>query len=104
MTLLVAAAPQFATRGHAAEPGYGAWTSLLARYYDPAKGMDYRGLKAKDREAFNKLRSDIPLRCASAVRPLGARILTLYFFSLPNSCYVAQKCDRWPTRCYLSIR
>lgn len=32
----------------AAEPDYSEWNRLLATYYDPARGMNYAGLKASD--------------------------------------------------------
>lgn len=39
------------------EPDYSAWNSLLNRYYDPARGMDYRNLKAKDGATLGALRA-----------------------------------------------
>ncbi|HZF09363.1 MAG TPA: hypothetical protein VFE33_11285, partial [Thermoanaerobaculia bacterium] len=32
----------------AGAPDYATWGELLSKYYDPAKGMNYRDLKAKD--------------------------------------------------------
>lgn len=37
------------------EPDYSAWGSILTRYYDPARGMDYRALKAKELAALKSL-------------------------------------------------
>ncbi len=39
-----------------AEPDYSGWTAILQKYYDPAHGMDYRNLKAKDLRTIESLR------------------------------------------------
>ena len=39
-----------------AEPDYAVWNHLLAKYYDPARGMDYRALKANDAVTLETLR------------------------------------------------
>lgn len=41
------------------EPDYSAWTGLLKKYYDPAKGMNYGGLKAADSKKLNDLREKL---------------------------------------------
>jgi len=40
----------------AGAPDYATWGELLSKYYDPAKGMDYRDLKAKDGKTLESLR------------------------------------------------
>lgn len=41
----------------AAEPDYSDWSYLLDHYYDPAKGMDYGGLKENEPARLRKLRA-----------------------------------------------
>lgn len=41
----------------AAEPDYSDWAYILDHYYDPAKGMDYAGLKSNDTSRLRKLRA-----------------------------------------------
>jgi hypothetical protein len=50
--LLLAALPAAA----AAPPDYKLWGDLLAKYYDPAKGMNYKALKANDKKTLDELR------------------------------------------------
>ena len=60
MTLLLAACCSLlATLAVAAEPDYSAWTSLLQRYYDPARGMNYSALKTRDAAALRRLRQQL---------------------------------------------
>lgn len=37
-------------------PDYKLWGDLLAKYYDPAKGMNYKALKANDKKTLDELR------------------------------------------------
>lgn len=48
-----------ASVAHAAEPDYSMWTRILRTYYDPAKGMDYAALKARDAATLQKLRQEL---------------------------------------------
>jgi len=50
--LLLAALPAAAV----SPPDYKPWGDLLAKYYDPAKGMNYKALKANDKKALDELR------------------------------------------------
>ena len=52
-TLARSAFAQIAPSGK--EPDYSAWGSILSRYYDPARGMDYAALKAKELPALKSL-------------------------------------------------
>src|ERR1700732_5416621 len=63
-----------------APPDYGAWDQLLARWYDPARGMDYKGLKAKDGKTLAELRERLAAVDAAALPPadrLASRV-TVY--------------------------
>jgi hypothetical protein len=55
--LLAAVLPGAATAAGA--PDYAAWGQLLSKYYDPAKGMNYRDLKAKDAKTLQSLRQEL---------------------------------------------
>jgi hypothetical protein len=50
--LLLAALPAAAVN----PPDYRLWGDLLAKYYDPAKGMNYKALKANDKKTLDELR------------------------------------------------
>lgn len=50
--LLLAALPAAAVT----LPDYKLWGDLLTKYYDPAKGMNYKGLKANDKKTLDELR------------------------------------------------
>jgi len=50
--LLLAALPAAAVN----PPDYKLWGGLLSKYYDPAKGMDYKALKANDKKTLDELR------------------------------------------------
>jgi hypothetical protein len=54
LALLLAAVP-----AAAGAPDYASWGELLAKYYDPAKGMNYRDLKAKDGKTLESLRKSL---------------------------------------------
>jgi hypothetical protein len=53
--LLLAALPAAAV----SPPDYKAWGDLLTKYYDPAKGMDYKALKANDKKTLDELRQQL---------------------------------------------
>jgi hypothetical protein len=46
-------------RSEAAEPSYSTWNTILAKYYDPAHGFDYAGLKAHDAQTIENLRQQL---------------------------------------------
>jgi len=52
-----------------APPDYGAWDQLLARWYDPVRGMDYKDLKAKDGTTLAELRRRLAAVDAAALAP-----------------------------------
>jgi hypothetical protein len=41
------------------EPDYSQWDRILKTYYDPARGFDYAGLKAKDAAALQRLKGQL---------------------------------------------
>jgi hypothetical protein len=53
--LLLAALPAAAVN----PPDYKLWGDLLAKYYDPAKGMNYKALKANDKKTLDELRRQL---------------------------------------------
>lgn len=53
--LLLAALPAAAVN----PPDYRLWGDLLAKYYDPAKGMNYKALKADDKKTLDELRRQL---------------------------------------------
>jgi hypothetical protein len=92
LPLLLAGAPPLAA-GEA--PDYAAWNALLARYYDPARGMDYRGLKAKDAGALADLRRRM---AAVDVKPLAAKDQLAYWINLYNISVVGIVVDHYPVK------
>ena len=52
-----------------AEPDYSEWTRILKTYYDPAKGMDYASLKAKDMQTVANLRTNLGKVNAQSLNP-----------------------------------
>jgi hypothetical protein len=53
--LLLAALPAAAVN----PPDYKLWADLLSKYYDPAKGMNYKALKANDKKTLDELRRQL---------------------------------------------
>jgi hypothetical protein len=51
------------------EPDYSEWTRILKTYYDPAKGMDYTALKAKDMQTIANLRTQLGKVNAASLNP-----------------------------------
>lgn len=75
------------------EPDYAAWNSLLSRYYDPGKGMDYRNLKARDRATLGALRE----RMAKVkVGSLNPKQQLAYWINLYNINVVGIVVDHYP--------
>jgi len=63
--LLLAALPLLAQT----EPDYSAWNAILRKYYDPARGMDYAGLKARDAATLQNLRQQLGRVNVAALNP-----------------------------------
>ena len=76
-----------------APPDYGAWDQLLARWYDPARGMDYKGLKAKDGKTLAELRERLAAVDAAALAPADR---LAYWINVYNVNVVATVVDHYP--------
>lgn len=79
----------------AGEPDYSAWNSLLKRYYDPAKGMDYRNLKAKDGAALRSLREQMMRVNVGSLNP---KQQLAYWINLYNINVVGVVVDNYPVK------
>lgn len=88
IALLTASLP-----AQAAAPDYSAWNALLSRYYAPAQGMDYKGLKAQDKPALDQLRKQM-----AAVDPaaLSRNDQLAYWINLYNINVVGVVVDNYP--------
>jgi hypothetical protein len=85
---LLGAAPALA-----AAPDYSAWGQLLARYYDPARGMSYKALKARDAGTLDGiLRQMASVDVASLPRPDQLA----YWINLYNMSVVDLIADNYP--------
>jgi hypothetical protein len=71
-----------------APPDYGAWDQLLARWYDPARGMD-----SKDGKALAELRERLAAVDASALPPPDR---LAYWIDVYNVNVVATVVDHYP--------
>ncbi|HXO39897.1 MAG TPA: DUF547 domain-containing protein [Thermoanaerobaculia bacterium] len=88
IAVAVAAAP-----AAPAPPDYGAWDQLLTRWYDPARGMDYRSLKAKDGKTLAELRERLAAVDAAALPPPDR---LAYWLNVYNVNVVATVVDHYP--------
>ena len=77
----------------AAEPDYAEWNRLLAGYYHPAHGMDYRGLKAREAPALQRLRQAL---AKVDVAALGRDAQLAFWINLYNVNIVARVVDGYP--------
>jgi uncharacterized protein DUF547 len=90
LALLAAAA---GPAGAALPPDYRAWGELLSKYYDPAKGMNYKALKAQDKQTLDELRR----RMATAdVQTLSRQDQLAYWINLYNISVVGIVVDNYP--------
>jgi uncharacterized protein DUF547 len=76
-----------------APPDYGAWDQLLTRWYDPARGMDYKGLEAKDGKTLAELRERLAAVDAAALPPPDR---LAYWINVYNVNVVATVVDHYP--------
>src|SRR6185369_2995966 len=93
-TLLAAVLLLLPLAAHAqTEPDYSAWTQLLKTYYDPARGMDYAGLKAHDSAALQKIRQQL-----ARVKPasLNKKQQLAYWINVYNVNTVATILEHYP--------
>jgi hypothetical protein len=75
------------------EPDYSAWTQILKTYYDPARGMDYAGLKARDFATVQKIRQQL-----AGVKPLklSKKQQLAYWINVYNVNTVATILENYP--------
>jgi hypothetical protein len=90
---LIAAVAVAAAPAAPAPPDYGAWDQLLTRWYDPARGMDYKGLKAKDGKTLAELRERLAVVDAAALPPPDR---LAYWINVYNVNVVATVVDHYP--------
>lgn len=90
---LLAALATAAAPAAPAPPDYGAWDQLLARWYDPARGMDYKGLKTKDGKTLAELRQRLAAVDAAALPPPDR---LAYWINVYNVNVVATVVDHYP--------
>lgn len=88
LLLLAAIAARAAT-----PPDYTAWQSLLAKYYDPAKGMNYKALKANDAATLAELRRRMAQVDAESLPPKDR---LAYWINLYNISVVGIVVDNYP--------
>lgn len=74
-------------------PDYATWDQLLARYYDPVRGMDYRDLGAKDGKTLAALRQRLAAVDAAALAP-PERLA--YWINVYNVNVVSTVVDHYP--------
>lgn len=79
----------------AAEPDYSAWNRILAKNYDPARGMDYARLKANDRAALQQLRQALGRVAVSSLTP---KEQLAYWINLYNVNVVSTIVDHYPVK------
>ncbi|MES1211762.1 MAG: DUF547 domain-containing protein [Acidobacteriota bacterium] len=89
LLLLMAALPLAA----AAPPDYTAWQNLLAKHYDPARGMNYKALKAQDKDTLDKLRQQLAQVDPAALPPKDR---LAYWINLYNVNVVGVVVDHYP--------
>ncbi|HEV7922800.1 MAG TPA: DUF547 domain-containing protein [Thermoanaerobaculia bacterium] len=88
--ILIAAAAQAQQ-----EPDYSAWTALLQKYYDPARGMDYAALKARDGQTLQSLRNGL---AKVNVAALNRKQQLAYWINVYNINSVATIVENYPVK------
>lgn len=84
-----------AAAGGSAEPNYDAWTALLKRYYDPARGMNYAALKGHDLQALETLRVTLG---STDVRSLSHDEQLAFWINLYNINATAIVAEKYPIK------
>jgi uncharacterized protein DUF547 len=77
----------------ASTPDYSAWGELLSRYYDPAKGMQYSALKAKDAGTLENVRQQLAQVDPKA---LSKKDQLAYWINVYNVNVVATVVEHYP--------
>lgn len=84
-----------ALAAQAQEPDYSQWTRILAAHYDPARGMDYAALKARDAAALQKIRRDLGAVNADTLPP---KPRLAYWINVYNINTIATIVENYPTK------
>lgn len=74
---------------------YSAWNQILGKYYDPARGMNYKALKANDSPTLAKLRQKM---ATVDVASLPKNDQLAYWINLYNISAVATVVEGYPTK------
>jgi hypothetical protein len=82
-----------APAGAAEPPNYKVWGDLLAKYYDPAKGMNYKALKEGDKATLDQLRQKM---ATVDVQWLSRPDQLAYWINLYNISVVGIVVDNYP--------
>jgi hypothetical protein len=90
--LLIAMTIFASTSSTAAEPDSKLWQELLAKHYDPARGMDYKGLR-QDKATLDRLRQQM---AAVDVAALSRPEQLAYWINLYNVSVVGVVVDNYP--------
>jgi hypothetical protein len=77
----------------AAPPDYKVWGNLLAKYYDPARGMNYKALKEQDKKTLDDLRRQM---ATVDVQSLTRQDQLAYWINLYNVNVVGVVVDKYP--------
>jgi hypothetical protein len=93
LALLALLAALAAPATAAPPPDYRLWSELLQKYYDPARGMDYKGLKEKDKAALDRLRQQM---AAVDTNFLSREDQLAYWINLYNISTVGVVVDNYP--------
>jgi hypothetical protein len=92
-SLLLLAGPAAPSLAAAAPPDYKPWQDLLAKHYDPARGMRYKTLKANDKAALDRLRRQMAQVDPEALAPKDR---LAYWINLYNISVVGVVVDNYP--------
>jgi hypothetical protein len=79
--------------GAAAPPDYKVWGELISKYYDPAKGMNYKALKEQDKKTLDDLRRQM---ATVDVQSLTRQDQLAYWINLYNINVVGVVVDNYP--------
>lgn len=88
--------PEARAQGAASgEPDYTVWNTLLQKYYDPAKGMDYAALKKGDAAALQSLRAQLGRVNVGSLKP---KAQLAYWINVYNINTVATIIEGYPVK------
>lgn len=75
------------------EPDYSKWNRILAAHYDPARGMNYAGLKARDAQTLQNIRQQLGRVNVAALKP---KQQLAYWINVYNVNVVATVVEKYP--------